>query len=119
MTYLQRIVGVRAVAGPSRPWAAAFALPVLLGIALTMGCATPTPDRILFTSDRNGNQDIYAIDPNGEELTLLTSRSEQRVSTPVVSGPETHPVPVRPVRQDLPLHHGARMIPIQWSWWIR
>lgn len=51
---------------------AASAAIFLFTLLLISSCGSQATDRILFTSDRDGNQDIYAIDSNGENLTLLT-----------------------------------------------
>ena len=57
-------------AGAHRRRVAAPMAILLFVLLLISGCQTT--ERILFTSDREGNEDIYAIDPSGENLTILT-----------------------------------------------
>ena len=45
---------------------------LLLATLLISSCASPSRDQILFTSDREGNQDIYVVDSDGQDLTRLT-----------------------------------------------
>ena len=59
---------------------------VLLGLgiaALTLACSAPGPP-IFFESDRDGNMEIYSIDPSGEHETNFTN-SGQNEFNPVVS----------------------------------
>ena len=58
-------------------------LPIAAFVALVTACGTPTPS-IVFTSDRDGNLEIYSIDTSGGEAVNLTN-SDENESHPVKS----------------------------------
>ena len=61
-----------------------FALSVgAILILVALGCGSPAPS-ILFTSDTDGNLEIYSINANGEKLTNLTNTRTHEFA-PVVS----------------------------------
>ena len=47
----------------------------LLTLFALIGCSGDQVDLIIFTSDRNGNLDLYSIDPLTKEESNLTSSS--------------------------------------------
>ena len=55
----------------------------LVATTLTLACSAPGPP-IFFESDRDGNMEIYSIDPSGEHETNFTN-SDQDEFNPVVS----------------------------------
>ncbi|MFP6651983.1 MAG: hypothetical protein VCA17_07165, partial [Dehalococcoidia bacterium] len=60
------------------------ALPIVVILVLAgLGCTSPASS-IVFTSDRDGNLEIYSVNANGEKLTNLTN-SLTREFAPVVS----------------------------------
>ena len=58
---------------------------LLFALLLISGCGGQSTGRILFASDRKGNLDIYAIDPSGENLTMLTLEDSDDFAPPMVS----------------------------------
>ena len=53
----------------ARAWLAVSALSILL----LSGCIFRSAEPLLFTSDRDGNRDVYTVDPDGGRLTRLTT----------------------------------------------
>ena len=56
---------------------------VVMLILAGLGCSSPASS-IIFTSDRDGNLEIYSVNANGEKLTNLTNTRTDEF-TPVVS----------------------------------
>lgn len=53
--------------------------------AASTGTTPPLDNQIVFVSERDGNQEIYAMDANGANTTNLTNTSEADETSPVVS----------------------------------
>ena len=74
---------MRILSPVSRTARVALVAPGLFAAILTLACSAPGPP-IFFASDRDGNMEIYSIDPSGEHETNFTS-TELDEFNPVVS----------------------------------
>ena len=74
---------MRILSPVSRIARVALIAPVLVAASLSLACSAPGPP-IFFESDRDGNLEIYSIDPSGEHESNFTN-SGQNEFNPVVS----------------------------------
>ena len=69
---------------------------------------SPDGQRIAFSSNRDGDRDIYVMDADGKNITQLTQRQRHGLGSVVVARRPTHRIRVRPRRIHRDLCHGCR-----------